>query len=78
MRIWLQGKPVILIPGMTVRQALIRADLLKEIEKGARVFDEWGNETGLDGALEDGMRLTLRFPEGNDPPRVKERVKKSN
>ncbi len=60
MRIWLNGKPVSLIPGMTVRQALIGSDLLKEIEKGARVFDEWGNEMGLDGALEEGMRLELR------------------
>lgn len=62
MRIWLQGKPIVIIPGMTVRQALIRDDLLKKIEKGALVFDEWDNEIGLDGALEEGMRLTLRSP----------------
>jgi hypothetical protein len=62
MRVWLKGKPVSLIPGMTVRQALIGSDLLKEVEKGARVFDEWGHEMGLDGALEEGMRLELRTP----------------
>ena len=70
MRIWLKGKPVSLIPGMTVRQALIGSDLLKEIEKGARVFDEWGNEMGLDGALEEGMRLELRSP-GEGPPKIR-------
>ena len=70
MRIWLKGKPVSLIPGMTVRQALIGSDLLKEIEKGARVFDEWGNEMGLDGALEEGMRLELRSP-GERPPKIR-------
>ena len=45
---------------MKVRQVLIQADLIREIEKGARVFDEWGNEVGLDGALEDGMRYVLK------------------
>jgi hypothetical protein len=63
MRIWLNNQPIILIPGMKVRQALIRADLMKEIEKGARVFDEWGNEVGLDGALEDESRYVLKSTE---------------
>jgi hypothetical protein len=45
---------------MKVRQALIQANLIQEIEKGARVFDEWGNEVGLDGALEDEMRYRLK------------------
>ena len=60
MQIWLNQQPIILIPGMTVRQALIQADLLQEIEKGAKVFDEWGNEVGLDGALEEGSRFEIR------------------
>jgi hypothetical protein len=60
MRIWLKDQPIDLIFGMTVRQALIQANLLPEIEKGAKVFDEWGNELGLDGALEDGSRLNLK------------------
>jgi hypothetical protein len=60
MRIWLNNQPIDLITGMTVRQALIQADLLPEIEKGAKVFDEWGNEVGLDGALSDGSRLNLK------------------
>jgi hypothetical protein len=60
MRIWLNNQPIDLIAGMTVRQALIQADLLPEIEKGAKVFDEWENEIGLDGALTEGNRLNLK------------------
>ncbi len=60
MRIWLNDQPIDLISGMTVRQALIQIDLLPEIKKGAKVFDEWGNEIGLDGALADGSRLNLK------------------
>ena len=63
MRIWLNDQPIILVPGMKVRQALIQADLIQEIEKGARVFDEWGNEVGLDGALEDESRYVLKSAE---------------
>ena len=60
MRIWLNDQPIILVPGMKVREALVQADLLQEIEKGARVYDEWGNEVGLDGALEDESRYLLK------------------
>jgi len=60
MRIWLNDQPIVFVPGMKVRQALIQADLIQEIEKGVRVFDEWGNEVGLDGALEDEMRYVLK------------------
>jgi hypothetical protein len=60
MRIWLNDQPIDLISGMTVRQALVQLELLPEIEIGAKVFDEWGNEIGLDGALADGDRLNLK------------------
>lgn len=63
MEIWINGKKATLIPGMTVRLALIQTGLFKEIEKGARVFDEWNNEVGLDGALEEGMRISVAYPE---------------
>ncbi len=36
---------------MTVKHALIHSGLLKEIEASKKVYDEWGNEMGLDGAL---------------------------
>ena len=60
MRIWLNEQPLDLATGMKIRDALIQADLLQEIEKGSRIFDEWGNEVGLDGALQDGCRYTSR------------------
>ncbi len=46
-----------MLPGMTVRHALIKAGLLAEIEKSKKVYDEWGNELGLDGALSEGIRI---------------------
>ena len=45
---------------MTVRHALIQADLVNEIEKGKKVYDEWGNEVGLDGAVEEGQRFEVK------------------
>ena len=44
----------------TVKHTLIRAGVLGEIERGKKVYDEWGNEVGLDGALSEGMKLSLR------------------
>ena len=60
MRIWLNEQAITLITGMKVRDALIQINLLQEIEKGGKVFDEWGNEVGLDGTLQDGCRYTLK------------------
>jgi hypothetical protein len=60
MRIWLNDQPIQIIRGMKIREALIQADLMQEIEKGAKVVDEWGNEVGLDGALEDESRYKLK------------------
>ena len=60
MNVWVNNQPVDLLEGMTVRHALIQADLVKEIEKGKKVYDEWGNEVGLDGAVEEGQRFEVR------------------
>lgn len=60
MRIWLNDQPVTLVPGMKVRDALIQAGLMPEMEKGGKVLDEWGNEVGLDGTLQDGHRYAVR------------------
>ncbi|MGB5217769.1 MAG: hypothetical protein WBN66_05680 [Smithella sp.] len=60
MRIWLNEQPLNLATGMKIRDALIQADLLHEIEKGGKVFDEWGNEVGLDGALQNECHYTLK------------------
>jgi hypothetical protein len=60
MRVYVNDRPIELVRGMTVRHALIGAGLLDLIAKGKRVFDEWGNEVGLDGAAAEGMRIYLR------------------
>jgi hypothetical protein len=61
MKLWVNNQPVDLLEGMTVRHALIQADLVKEIEKGKKVYDEWGNEVGLDGAVEAGQRFEVKY-----------------
>jgi hypothetical protein len=59
MRVFVNEKAVDVLPGMTVRHALISAGLLGEIGP-KKVYDEWGNEIGLDGALSEGMKITVR------------------
>jgi hypothetical protein len=60
MTVYVNDKPVEIFPGMTVRHALISAGLLDRIEGSKKVFDELGNEIGLDGALTDGSRIYTR------------------
>ena len=60
MNVWINNQPVDLLEGMTVRHALIQADLVKEIEKGKKVYDEWGNEVGLGGAVAEGQRFEVK------------------
>lgn len=57
MKVYVNDIPVELLPGMTVRHALIKADVFEEIERGKKVCDEWGNEIGLDGGLTEGVRI---------------------
>ena len=42
---------------MTVKHVLISAGLLKEIEQGKRIVDEWDNEIGVDGELTEGEKI---------------------
>lgn len=60
MKVYVNNRPLILFPGMTVRHALIKLGLLEEIERGKRVYDEWGNELGLDGEMGEGMRIFIK------------------
>jgi hypothetical protein len=57
MKIYVNEIEVALLRGMTVRHALIHAGLLKEIEKEKKVYDQWGNELGLDGAVAEGVKI---------------------
>lgn len=68
MLVHVNGKPVHLSPGMTVRHALLHEGLLEEVLRNRRkVRDEWGNEVGLDGALSDGMKLSTPGIAGSPP-----------
>ncbi len=60
MTVYVNAKPVDLLPGMTVRHALISTGLLGEIQKGRKAYDEYGNEIGLDGALTEGAKIYVR------------------
>ncbi len=45
---------------MTVKHALIAAGLFKETGIFKKVYDEWGNELGLDGAMSEGMKIFVK------------------
>jgi hypothetical protein len=60
MRVYVNEKPVDLVPGMQVKHALISAGRMAEIARGLKVYDAWGHELGLDGALADGMKILVQ------------------
>jgi hypothetical protein len=60
MRVYVNRKAVDLVPGMQVKHALIRAGEMAPIAGGLKVYDEWGHELGLDGALVDGMKIFVK------------------
>jgi hypothetical protein len=45
---------------MKVKHALMNVGLLKEIEGSKKVYDEWGNEVGLEGALAEEVKIYIR------------------
>ncbi len=59
MRILVNDIAVDILPGMTVRHALISAGLMGDIGR-KKVYDEWGNEISLDGALYDDAKIFVR------------------
>jgi hypothetical protein len=60
MRVYVNGKPVDLAPGMRVKHALSSAGQIKAIEAGQKAYDAWGHEVGLDGALTQGMEIFVK------------------
>jgi len=60
MKIYVNDREIDVLPGMAVKHALMRADLLREVETSKRVYDEWENELGLDGSLSEGMKIFVR------------------
>jgi len=67
MKVYVNQKSVDVLPGMTVKHALTGAGLLKEVKASAKVYDEWGNELGLDGALSEGMKICIRSTNSQTP-----------
>lgn len=53
-------QPVEVLPGMTVRHALIAAGLQERLKAGQKTYDEWGNEVGLDGALAPDLKIYVK------------------
>ena len=62
MKVYVNDISIDLLPGMTVKHALIAVGLLKEIELFKKVYDEWENELGLDGGLSEGMKIYIKSP----------------
>ena len=60
MKVYVNNKIVDVLPGATVKHALIRTGFLEEIRDAKKVYDEWGNEMGLDGALSEGMKIYVK------------------
>jgi hypothetical protein len=60
MKVFVNDLETTIVPGMTVRHALIAAGLVHEIENGKRVYDKYGNEIGLGGALMEGSKIYVR------------------
>lgn len=60
MIVYVNDAPVDLLPGMSVRHALLRAGLQRKGKRPPVVRDAWGNEVGLDGSLRDGERIYVR------------------
>jgi len=66
MRVYINNIPFDILPGMTVKHGLINSGLLKEIEQGKHIVDEWGNELGLEGELTEGERIFLKSHQEED------------
>jgi hypothetical protein len=60
MRIFVNDQEMEIARGLTVKHALSQAGLMGEIKVSKKVFDEWDNELGLDGALSEGMKLFVK------------------
>ena len=59
MQVYVNEEPVDLIPGMQVR-CLDSSRQDGRNRAGFKVYDEWGHELGLDGALAEGMKIFVR------------------
>lgn len=58
--VYVNDEEVNVLPGMTVKHAVVSAGFFEEIEASKKIFDEQGKEVGLDGAATEGMKLYVR------------------
>jgi hypothetical protein len=64
MKVYVNDRPFDLLPGTAVRHALIAAGLYDNVTGSKLVYDQWGNEVGLGGAVCEGMRIYVRSASG--------------
>lgn len=57
LNVFVNGSHFHLVKGMSVRHALLAAGMILNNREIPAVLDEWGNLTGLDGALTEGTKL---------------------
>ncbi|HQF85473.1 MAG TPA: hypothetical protein PLX58_10910 [Smithellaceae bacterium] len=57
MKVYVNDREVYLTPGMKVRHALVAVGLLDEVKRGKKIYDDLGQEIGLDGALTEGDKI---------------------
>ncbi|MHB8137638.1 MAG: hypothetical protein ACYDGO_04535 [Smithellaceae bacterium] len=60
MKVYVNDREFNLVPGMTIKHALIDAGLIDLIKQGKKIYDEMGNEIGLGGALTEGAKIYIR------------------
>ncbi len=60
MRVFVNGEPIDLAPGMSVRHALLRAGIPVDPDRSIRVSDQWDQELGPEGELAEGDRIFVR------------------
>lgn len=60
MTVYVNERPIELLPGMTVKHALIGAGLIGEILVGKKAYDERGNEIGTEGSLAEGTKIYVK------------------
>jgi hypothetical protein len=60
MKVYVNNQAINIYAAMTVRHALLTAGVMEELKAPKKVYDEWGNEIGLDGALTEEARIYIR------------------
>lgn len=60
MKVYVNDREFNLVPGMTIKHALIDSGLIDMIKQGKKIYDEMGNEIGLGGALTEGAKIYIR------------------